>query len=228
MNQYGIKPPLTEQYDTTLYEKPSVAVDLLIFTIEDDRLKVLMIRRDEAPYQGMLALPGVFVGIQETLDDAALRGIKEETGLTGIYMEQMYTWGQVERDPRTRVISVSYIALVNADSMRFTVGERVSEVGLYGVEDVLQSAEIAFDHREMIQCGIARIQNKTEYTNIAFEFVPEEFTLPQLQKVYEILLGKSLYKTNFRNKVKLLIEETGAMKAGEANRPSKYYRKVRV
>ena len=103
---------MAEKYDPSIYEKPSVAVDLLVFTIEDGRLKILMIKREEAPFKGRIALPGVFVGINETLDAAAARGIKEETGLKDIYFEQLYTFGEVKRDPRMRIISVAYMALV--------------------------------------------------------------------------------------------------------------------
>lgn len=102
-----------EWYDSSIYDKPSVAVDLLIFTVVEEDLKVLLINREQPPYKGMLSLPGVFVGIGESLDDAVVRGLKEKTGLKDIYFEQLYTWGEVNRDPRMRIISVSYLALVS-------------------------------------------------------------------------------------------------------------------
>ena len=101
-----------EQYNSDIYEKPSVAVDLLLFTIDDDTLKTALIEREEHPFKGCLSLPGVFVGIDESLDDAVRRGIKTKAGLHDIYCEQLYTWGEVNRDPRMRIISVSYLALV--------------------------------------------------------------------------------------------------------------------
>ncbi|SDA22125.1 8-oxo-dGTP diphosphatase [Ruminococcus sp. YE71] len=207
------------------FEKPMIAVDLLVFTIKDDRLKLVLVQRGEEPFKGQLALPGVFVRQGETLDAAAQRGVAEEAGLKGIYFEQLYTWGSLERDPRSRIISVSYLSLVDSERITLNAGERTSATALYDVEELLSSdTPIAFDHREMIAYGRERIKNKTEYTRIAFEFLPEEFTLPQLQRVYEILLGKPLYKANFRRKIAPLIEDTNKMTSGDAHRPSKYYR----
>lgn len=217
------------KYDATAYERPSVAVDLLIFTIEDERLKCLMIRRKEEPFADMLALPGVFVGIEETLEEAAQRGIREEAGLENIYFEQLYTFGGVRRDPRMRVISVSYMALVDRGMLAFKAGERTTQACLVDVEELLhaegeEQIPVAFDHKDIIGYARWRLQNKVEYTSIAFHLVPEEFTLPELQKVYEILLGKNLYKANFRKKISDRIEETGKMTEGDAHRPSKLYR----
>ena len=161
---------------------PLVAADLLVFTIEDDRLKLVLIERAEEPFRNCLSLPGVFVREGETLDSAAERGVREEAGLEGIYFEQLYTWGAVDRDPRRRVISVSYLSLVNHEKLSLNAGERTSGAKLCDVEELLRSdTQLAFDHREMIACGRERIKNKTEYTRIAFEFLPELFTLPQLQ-----------------------------------------------
>lgn len=103
-------------YNKNEYEKPSVAVDLLVFTVKDDRLKIVLVRRSEHPFKDMLSLPGVFVGINETLDEAAARGAREEAGLADIYFEQLYTWGDIDRDPRMRIISVSYLSLTPAES----------------------------------------------------------------------------------------------------------------
>ena len=207
------------------FEKPMIAVDLLVFTIKDDRLKIVLIQRGEEPFKGQLSLPGVFVREGETLDSAAQRGVAEEAGLEGIYFEQLYTWGDIGRDPRSRIISVSYLSLVDSERITLNAGERTSAAALYDVEELLGSDDpLAFDHREMIAYGRERIKNKTEYTRIAFEFLPEEFTLPQLQRVYEILLGKPLYKANFRRKIAPLIEDTNKMTSGDAHRPSKYYR----
>ena len=207
------------------FEKPMIAVDLLVFTIKDDRLKLVLVQRGEEPFKGQLALPGVFVRQGETLDAAAQRGVAEEAGLKGIYFEQLYTWGSLERDPRSRIISVSYLSLVDSERITLNAGERTSATALYDVEELLSSdTPIAFDHREMIAYGRERIKNKTEYTRIAFEFLPEEFTLPQLQRVNEIMLGKPLYKANFRRKIAPLIEDTNKMTSGDAHRPSKYYR----
>ena len=203
----------------------SVAVDLLVFTIDEGKLKVLMVRRQYEPFAGMRALPGVFIRSDETLDEAAARGLREETGLEGIYLEQLYTWGDVDRDPRRRILSVSYMALVDAAQLRhFAPGQRTTGAELADAAEVLAAADIAFDHRRIIAYARQRLANKVEYTSIAFCFVPEEFTLPQLQRVYEILLGKPLYKANFRKKIAPLVEETERSTSGDAHRPSKFYR----
>lgn len=212
-------------YNKNEYEKPSVAVDLLVFTVKDDRLKIVLVRRNEHPFKDMLSLPGVFVGINETLDEAAARGAREEAGLADIYFEQLYTWGDIDRDPRMRIISVSYLSLTPSEKLTLSAGSRTSSAELYDVEELLASdEELAFDHRKIIEYGRERIRNKTEYSRIAFEFLPKEFTLPQLQRVYEILLGKPLYKANFRRRVAPLIEETERMTSGDAHRPSRIYR----
>ena len=203
----------------------SVAVDLLVFTIEEDRLKILTIRRQYPPFEGQRALPGVFVRDDETLDQAAQRGLREETGLEDIYFEQLYTWGAPDRDPRRRVISVSYLALVDAQRLRgFGPGLRTTGAELSDVQALLEAEDLAFDHRQIIACGRERLAGKVEYTPIAFSLVPEEFTLPQLQRVYELLLGKPLYKANFRKKIAPLVEETDRSTSGDAHRPSKFYR----
>ena len=203
----------------------SVAVDLLVFTIEEDRLKILTIRRQYPPFEGQRALPGVFVRDDETLDQAAQRGLREETGLEDIYFEQLYTWGAPDRDPRRRVISVSYLALVDAQRLRgFGPGLRTTGAELADVQELLTAEDLAFDHRQIIACGRERLAGKVEYTPIAFSLVPEEFTLPQLQRVYELLLGKPLYKANFRKKIAPLVEETDRSTSGDAHRPSKFYR----
>ena len=206
-------------------ENISVAVDLLVFTIDDGKLKILLVKREYPPFAGMRALPGVFVAASETLDEAAARGIREETGLHDIYFEQLYTWGGVDRDPRRRIISVSYMALVPMEQIRdFAAGERTTEAMLVDVKEVLAADDIAFDHKEIIEYAKWRLANKVEYTKIAFHLVPEEFTLPELQSVYEILLDKKLYKANFRKKVSDLVLETDRYTSGAAHRPSKYYR----
>lgn len=214
------------QYDSREYEKPSVAVDLLIFTIEDDELKILLVERKASPFVGRLSLPGVFVGIHESLEDAVKRGLLDKAGLENIYFEQLYTWGEVDRDPRMRIISVSYLALVPKEEL-YTC-DQLGDIRrhLFSVKDILNEEKddaIAFDHKKMIHYGRERIKNKVAYTSIAFQFLPEKFTLPDLQKIYEILLDKKLYKANFRKKIKELVSETDEYTTGQMHRPSKIY-----
>ncbi|MBR0382672.1 MAG: NUDIX hydrolase [Eubacterium sp.] len=213
-----------ESYDESQYKKMSVTVDLLIVTIEEDRLKVLMTKRSEYPFKDYWSLPGVFVGIDETLEDAAIRGLKEETGVENVYLEQLYTFGQPDRDPRLRVISVAYMALMPAEQLHFKAGSRVSDVKLVPMEEIISgNVETAFDHRDIISYARWRLKNKVEYTDIVFHFFPEMFTLPKLQKAYEILADKKVYKTNFRKKFGPLVEETGQKDRSGGRRPSQYF-----
>ena len=209
-----------EHYDASQFEKPSVTVDAVLFTIRDGALQVLLTRRQEEPFAGMLALPGTFVGIPEPLDEAAARALKTKAGLEGVYLEQLYTWGDPGRDPRMRILSVSYYALVPESRLMHPA----PGTALYPAEKIVQEP-LAFDHAQIIRCGRERIRGKATYTDIAFSLVGEEFTLPELQSVYEILLGQKLYKANFRKKIADKIEETEKMTSGDAHRPSRIYRK---
>ena len=214
-----------ENYDQKEYDKPSIAVDLLVFTIEDSRLKMVLVEREEHPFMNMLSVPGTFVRMDESLEEAAKRGALEKVGLSDIYFEQLYTWGDVDRDPRMRIISVSYLAFVPIDKIMLTQGKNTVAVALYDVDEILrESKELAFDHKKIIEYGRERIKNKVKYSKIAFEFLSEEFTLPELQKIYEILLDKELHKAAFRRKMADIVEETDRMTEGNAHRPSKYYR----
>ncbi|MDE6776849.1 MAG: NUDIX hydrolase [Oscillospiraceae bacterium] len=217
--------PMTEQeflknYDSSNYQKPSVAVDIALFTIRENQLQVLLTRRQAHPFAGMLALPATFVGIDETLDECAKRALYQKTGLQNIYLEQLYTWGDINRDPRMRIISVSYYALVSESNIQFS--ELEQEAKFYPVDEI---KSLAFDHEKIIAYGRERIRNKINYTDIAFSLVPEEFTLPQLQKIYEILLNQKLYKANFRKKISDKIIQTDKMLSGTRHRPSRIYKK---
>lgn len=234
MNQDLSEEEFLRRYRRESYEKPSVAVDLLIFTIKNEKLCIYMTKRQAHPFWGGLCLPGVFVRMDETLEEAAKRCFVEKTGFpdgSEIYFEQLYTWSGIHRDPRMRIISVSYIALVPLEQLQQL--DKVQPEGmkleeqLFVVEELLEKGvEVAFDHKDMIEYGKERIKNKAEYSKIAFAFLPETFTLPQLQRTYEILLDKSLYKANFRKKVQDMVEETGEMVLSGAHRPSKLYRAV--
>ena len=227
MNQDLSEEEFLRRYRSESYEKPSVAVDLLIFTIKNEKLCIYMTKRQAHPFWGGLCLPGVFVKMDETLEEAAKRCFIEKTGFrkeSEIYFEQLYTFSGIHRDPRMRIISVAYIALVPFERLLQSEKEQ-----LYVVEELLsEDVKVAFDHKDMIAYGKERMKNKAEYSRIAFAFLPETFTLPQLQKTYEILLDKPLYKANFRKKVQDMVEETGEMVLSGAHRPSKLYREVKV
>lgn len=224
MREPGSEREFLESYNQEQFKKMSVATDLLILTIVEDQLVVLMTKRSEYPFKDRWALPGVFVGINETLEEAAVRGLKEEVNLENIYLEQLYTFGEVDRDPRLRVISVTYMALTPPEKLDFKAGSRVSEVKLLPVDDIIRGeVETAFDHREIIRYAKWRLKNKVEYTDIVFHFFPDMFTLPKLQKAYEILAEKKVYKTNFRKKFMPMVEDTGQEDRSGGKRPSRLY-----
>lgn len=213
-----------ESYNPDEYEKPSVTVDLVLFTIIDEKLHVLLTRRPEHPAKGKLALAGTFLQMDETLPEAVERVLQTKTGLRNIYFEQLFTWGEIKRDPRMRVLSVSYYALVPKEQLALPENDFTPQ--FYPVEEIAaMQDEIAFDHAQMIEYGRERIRNKVYWSDIAFALVPEEFTLPQLQKVFEIILGRKLYKANFRKRIAPKIIMTDKMTSGAAHRPSRIYRK---
>lgn len=205
----------------------SVAVDILIFTVEGNHVEVLLEKRDEEPFRGYYALPGAIMEADESLPETVERCLREEIGVTDIYTEQLYTWGDLNRDPRRRVVSVSYIALVNKAKCHPVAGERVSEIRWQEVstENVNElQGKLAYDHGDMVAYALERLKGKVEYTSIVFHMMGNEFTLPGLQHVYETLLGRTLYKANFRKKIAEFVEETGGMVVGDPHRPSKLYR----
>lgn len=180
-----------------------MAVDLVIFTMalrRDSELQVLLIRRKYKTFQGFWALPGGFVGEDESLEAAASRELREETGVQDVYVEQLYTFGDPDRDPRGRVVSVAYFALISADRP-LTATTDASDVRWFPLHQV---PELAFDHRRILDCALERLRNKLEYTTVGFQLLPAEFTLSELQGVYEAILGKKLDKRNFRRKIELL------------------------
>ena len=174
-----------------------VAVDIVIFTIQSGSLRVLLVRRKIAPFEGKFALPGGFVHEDEGLEDAALRELEEETGVGDVYLEQLYSFGTPSRDPRGRVISVSYFALISPD--------RTLQAGSDAAEAQWQEMQklppLAFDHGAILEYALERLRNKLEYTTVGFQLLPEKFTLPDLQGVYEAILDKKLDKRNFRRKI---------------------------
>jgi 8-oxo-dGTP diphosphatase len=177
-----------------------VTVDIVIFTIQDGILKVLLVKRRIAPFAGQFALPGGFVHEDEDLDEAALRELQEETGVADVYLEQLYSFGDPDRDPRGRVITVAYFALISSDH-NLRAGSDAAEADWYSIDRL---PPVAFDHAKIIDYAIQRVRNKLEYTTVGFQLLPEKFTLTELQEVYEAILGKKLDKRNFRRKISIL------------------------
>ncbi|HKC86525.1 MAG TPA: NUDIX domain-containing protein [Blastocatellia bacterium] len=204
------------------YPRPSVTVDLVIFTIAEDDLKVLLIRRGQEPFKGRWALPGGFVEIDESLERAAARELKEEVGVTNVYLEQLYTFGEPRRDPRGRVISVSYFALVDAERQRIVAASDAAEAQWRSVFD---APKLAFDHARILDTAVWRLRNKIEWTTVGYELLPKKFTLSELQRVYEIILQRPVDKRNFRKKILAQgqIIELNESRSDVAHRPARLY-----
>jgi ADP-ribose pyrophosphatase YjhB (NUDIX family) len=272
-----------EQYDADEFKKPSFTVDMLIFTVTDKEkenyrrlpeksLKILLVKRGDHPYIGKWALPGGFIAIDESMDESAVRVLRAETNIDDIYMEQLYTWGEVDRDPRIRVISSSYMALIDSNYLNIKAGsdeddarwfnvmynlleekkiavekgyiyEKIVEIKLWdGSEElssrikiteningkvsreIIETLGIAFDHGKFIEYGIDRLRNKIEYTSLAFNLMPELFTLTELQQVYEVIQGKELLAAAFRRKVANMVIETNEFTKDAGHRPSKLFK----
>ncbi len=211
-------------YDPAHYERPSVTVDVVVFSLMGEELRVLLVRRKLQPYRDRWAIPGGFVHMDESLDEAAQRELEEETGVRDVYLEQLYTFGEPDRDPRTRVITVAYFALVPATAVREPLpGDDAAEARWFPMSDL---PELAFDHREILEYALVRLRYKLEYTAVGFQLLPDEFTLSELQRAYEIILGEELDKRNFRRKILAaeIIEETGQKRQEGEGRPAMLYR----
>ncbi len=204
------------------YPRPALTVDCVIFGLEQSsRLKVLLIQRGHEPYTGTWALPGGFVDMNEPLEEAALRELKEETGVSDVFIEQLYTIGTPNRDPRGRVVTVVYFALINLAEHKISADSDAQDVRWFSIDKL---PELAFDHADLMAMAIQRLRGKVRYQPIGFELLPPEFTLTQLQTLYETILGKTLNKRNFRTKIlKMNILKEGSILRGVAHRPAQLY-----
>ncbi len=205
------------------YPRPSVSVDCVIFGWDDSKqLKVLLIQRARDPFAGYWALPGGFVDMEEDLEAAALRELEEETGVKDVFIEQLYTFGAPGRDPRGRVISVAYYALVNLFKHSVKANSDASRAEWFQLDDL---PKLAFDHQQILETAINRLRSKIRYQPIGFNLLPEPFTLSQLQTLYESILGIDvLNKRNFRNRILKMevLKEVGKQK-NVAHRPASLY-----
>jgi 8-oxo-dGTP diphosphatase len=202
---------------------PKVAVDVIVFTVRGETLQVLLVQLKLPPYEGMWAFPGGLVPMGESTEAAAARGLYETTGVKDVYLEQLYTFSNPHRDPHGHVVSVAYVALVNRAHMHLRVPGTCVNIDWF---PVATPPPLAYDHADMLGYALRRLRWKLEYTNIVYSLLPRNFTLTELQRVYEIILGRPLDKRNFRKKMLglgLLQAERGVTKAG-AHRPARLYR----
>ena len=178
-----------------------VTVDVVIFALRGGELQVLLVQRGVPPFQERWALPGGFIQTSESLEEAARRELEEETRVRDVYLEQLYTFGDPDRDPRGRIVTVAYYALLTGEAMTPVAG---TDAGAASWMSARKHPPLAFDHERILGYALERLCNKLEYTTAGFQLLPKKFTLGQLQRVYEAVLGRGLDKRNFRRKMALL------------------------
>ncbi len=203
-------------------EKPMVTVDIVVFTVKNGDLNILLVKRKFNPFKGKWALPGGFIREKEEIKKAAARELEEETGVSGVYLEQLYTFGEVKRDPRGRVITVAYFALVPDDKFRLRASYDAEDVQFFSTKSL---PLLAFDHKEILQYAIERLRNKIQYTNVAWSLLPSAFTLREIQDVYQAIWGRHLDKRNFRKKLLSLglLRSLKRHKRGSRQRPAQLH-----
>lgn len=211
---------MTHSYE---YPRAALTVDCVVFGLDDEDLKVMLIQRDLPPFEGEWALPGGFVHVEETIDEAARRELEEETGLENVFLEQLYTFGALDRDPRERVVSVAYYALVNLFDHRVQAATDAREAAWFPAHDV---PSLAFDHVDILAAALERLRGKLAYKPLGFELLPKKFALSRLQRLYEVVLDCELDKRNFRKKVLAtgLLVETNDVQQDVAHRAARLYR----
>lgn len=200
-----------------------VTVDCVVFGLDEQDLKVLLVQRAYEPFQGWWAVPGGFVEAGESLDEAARRELREETGVQDVFLEQLYTFGEVKRDPRRRIVTVAYYALVNLRDHAIKAATDARSAAWFSIDDL---PKFAFDHARIVDAAIRRIKGKVRYEPIGFELLPEKFTLTQLQRMYEKILEQEIDKRNFRKKVlgMGLLKELDEVQVDVAHRAARLYK----
>jgi 8-oxo-dGTP diphosphatase len=207
------------------YKFAVMAVDVVIFTIKEGKLMALLIQMKKKPFAGMWAAPGGLIKGAESLDNAAKRLLLEKAGVKNVYLEQLYAFGEPNRDPFGRVVSVAYFALIPSRGIILKTTKDYADVRWFPVKKL---PKMAYDHKQIVETATKRLQAKLGYTNIVYSLLPKEFVLTEMQKTYEIILGKKMDKRNFRKKIfsLKLVKKTAKKQQGEANRPANLYKFV--
>ena len=229
MSEFSTEKEFLKTYNVHDFEVPLATVDMAIFTIQDDKLKVLLVKRADYPSKGKWALPGGFIDLKKDkeLKDTAHRKLKEKTGVEISYLEQVETIGSTKRDPRGWALTVVYFALIASQDLILSNDSSSEEIAWVSVDKVKGEYKLAFDHQEILENCYERLKGKVQYTSLPVNLLSEEFTLTELQKTFEIILDKTIEKKAFRRRIidANILEETGEMKRG-SNRPAKLYRVI--
>jgi 8-oxo-dGTP diphosphatase len=209
--------------DRTKCKEAHLTVDCVVFGLDEQDLKILLIQRGNEPFRGSWAIPGGFVNVDESLEEAALRELREETGVHDVFLEQLYTFGDVHRDPRRRIVTVAYFALVNLQDHTIKAATDASNAAWFSVDDI---PKLAFDHGRIAETALRRLRGKVRYEPIGFELLPEKFTLTQLQRMYEKILEQDIDKRNFRKKIQGmdLLRELDEVQVDVAHRAARLYK----
>lgn len=199
-----------------------VTVDAVVFTILNKELRILLIKRKNEPFKGKFALPGGFVDLDENLEDAAKRELEEETGVKNIFLKKLHAFGEINRDPRGRIITIPFYALIDGEKIKINASTDAELARWFPVYDL---PELAFDHKKIIDDALYHLRYEMHNTNIAFQLMPEEFTLSELQNAYEIVFNEKQDKRNFRKKIKELniVKTVPGTKMDGAHRPARLF-----
>ncbi len=216
-----------KQYNIHEFEVPLTTVDVVIFTIRCQQLQVLLVKRAAHPYKNQWSLPGGFIdlGQDQSLEQTASRKLREKTGVTTPYLEQLQTFGDNHRDPRGWAVTIAYFALIDSTQVNLQYGAGAADVKWRTIKDNTIAETLAFDHNTILQSAVMRLRNKVEYTALPVHLLPKEFTFSDLQQVFEIVLGRKVDKSAFRRRIKeadIMVEIQGA-KRGGSNRPAQLY-----
>jgi len=216
-----------ESYNIHEFDIPLTSVDMTIFTIENETLKVLLVKRAQFPAKGEWALPGGFINLKtdQSLNDTVSRKLEEKTGVNISHLEQVATYGNAKRDPRGWSVTIAYMALISSKNITLMTDESSEEVVWLPIDEIKKEYQLAFDHNSILEDSYQRLRNKVQYTSLPINLLPKTFTLSELQKTFELILGYAIEKKSFRRRLLAanIIEETGEMRVG-SNRPAKLYR----